>query len=224
MKNKKILWLMNQYDSNGGYSPAIIWWYGILENLGYEVYYEDYAKYDFDDLYRKIKDNKIDFFIHPCYDKIHPEFQEFSEFCKVYVLQSDDLWRYDNYSKYWISVIDGVITFEGNIEKYKNDGLLERGFNKIRWSFNPNTMTTENNCKNKDIFCSHVGGLHANRPQLLNELMIKGLQVNVYQRNLNYEQVKDVLSRSKFSLNFTMNSTMQMRELKGRVAEVPYFK
>ena len=62
------------------------------------------------------------------------------EFTKVFIIQSDDMWRYDNFSKYWIPYIHGVVTFEGIKDNYVRDGLNSKNFHKINWCFNPNTQ------------------------------------------------------------------------------------
>jgi len=219
MKNKKVVWLMN--ERNGfDVSPALIWWYGILENMGYDVVYSYYEDYDSDEFYYSIKDYKPDFVIHPAYDRIHTEFLKLKEFTKVYVLQSDDRWRYINFSRYWIPFIDGVITYEGELENYVSDGLKEENFCKFRWSFNPNMMNNINEPVFSSYNISHTGGLHGNRQQVIDELSSKTYKVNVF-KGITYDQTKNVWSNSKFSLCLTMNSTNEVRELKGRVVEIP---
>lgn len=215
---KKIVWVFNEYQK-GEYSPAIIWWYGILEKFGYEVLYYPYEKYNSKSFYTSIKEYNPDFVIHICYDKIHTEFIRIREFSKLYVLQCDDRWRYDDFSKFWIPLVDGVITFEGDKEKYKADGLNMDHFCKMRWAFNPNTMCYKK--KEKNILVSHTGGLHGDRTEKLLEFHNKGISVS--QIDLNYETAKDTWARSKFSLCFTLNSLRTMKELKGRVVEIPNF-
>ena len=222
MNRKKVIWLFNHKAKNNiDYSPAIIWWYGILEKFGYEVLYEPYEDYDIEDFYKAAKKYNPDFIIHACYDKIHPELIRVREFCELYVLQSDDRWRYDNFSKFWIPYIDGVITFEGDEEKYKEDGLDMDKFCKIRWCFNPNVMRSDLD-NDKDIIVSHTGGLHGDRKERINELISKGVDVKVFE-NIPYEQTKDIWNRTKYNLCFTMNSLCNMRELKGRVVEIPNY-
>ena len=46
---KKIVWLFKEKRKiRDEYSAAVTWWYGILENLGYEVIYHPYEEYDND--------------------------------------------------------------------------------------------------------------------------------------------------------------------------------
>lgn len=220
--SKKIVWLMNE-RKEFDISPSFVWWYGILENMGYEVVYSSYEDYNSDEFYYSIKDYNPDFIIHPTYDKIHTEFLKLREFTKVYILQSDDRWRYKDFSRYWIPIVDGVITYEGELENYVSDGLNPDSFCKFRWAFNPNTMNniTENVISSYNI--SHTGGLHGNRQQIINEFNNKGYKVNVFNKDITYDQTKNVWSNSKYSLCLTMNSTNQTRELKGRIVEIPNF-
>ena len=45
---KKIVWLLREKENNRDeYSPAINWLYGILEELGYEVVYENFPSYGY---------------------------------------------------------------------------------------------------------------------------------------------------------------------------------
>jgi len=220
---KKIVWLMNE-RKGFDISPGMIWYYGILENMGYEVVYSSYEDYNSDEFYYSIKDYNPDFVIHPAYDKIHTEFLKLREFTKVYVLQSDDRWRYADFSRYWIPIVDGVITYEGELKNYMSDGLKEENFCKFRWSFNPNTMNNDVIEKPSSLAynISHTGGLHGNREKMINEFNQKGKNINVF-KDIQYEQTKNVWSNSTYSLCLTMNSTNQTRELKGRVVEIPNF-
>lgn len=203
-------------------SAAVVWWFGILENLGYEVVYSPYEEYNIEQLIIDIKNYKPDFVIHPTYDKIHTELIRLKEFTKLYILQSDDRWRYNDYSKYWISIVDGIITYEGNKSDYISDGLKSTQFNKMRWSFNPNMMTLGNDYHINRYFITHTGGLHGDRNYHINEFRKKNFNVDVFP-NSSYEQTKHIWSSSKYSLCFTMNSKMTTKELKGRVVEIPNF-
>lgn len=222
IKMKKVIWLVNEKKGND-YSLAIIFWYGILENMGYEVMYHDYQEYlekGIDDFYARAKAFNPDFIIVGAYDKLHTELVRVREFTKLYVLQSDDRWRYANFGKYWIPFIDGVITFEGDEKPYMEDGLSPDNFCKMRWSFNPNTMCLGE--IERDILVSHTGGMHGERTKRLQDLKAKGIDVGVFQ-SAYYEETKQAWASSYFSLCYTMNSLNTGRELKGRVIEIPNF-
>jgi len=220
---KKILWVVNELNSNKtDVSPALIWWYGILENLGYQVFYYAYEDYNIEDLYLLVKENKIDYVIIAAYDKIHTELIRLREHCKVFVLQSDDKWRYANFSKFWIPFIDGVITFEGNVKNYLSDGMKPENFHQMRWTFNPNMMSELRyiDANSPSYYISHTGGMHGNRAQGLNDF--EKLGVNVYNKKTHtYDETKYIWCKSKYSLCFTNNSLNTGKELKGRVVEIP---
>ncbi len=221
---KKVLWVGNQLK-NGYMSPALIWWYGILEKMGYQVFYYDYSTYNIDELYKLVKINSIDYVIVLAYDIIHTELIRLREYTKVYVLQSDDRWRYSNFSKFWIPFVDGIITFEGELENYVSDGLKSEQFNKMRWSFNPNTMTLSEHFNEKNGYkyiISHTGGMHGNRQDIINQFSLKGIDVHIDQ-SPNYEDTKNIWASSKYSLCITNNSLNTEKELKGRVVEVPNY-
>lgn len=228
---KKVVWLLRENGENGRkeHSSAINWWYGTLEALGYEVVYKffpDYgyspSEFDIDGLYEDCKDFGADIILHVAYEKVHPELKRLQDFAKVYVIQSDDDWRFD-FAKEWIPYIDGNISHAGKLERYLEAGVPEEKFISTKWCFNPNTMPVAGNIDmSKDIFLSHAGGLHADRVQLLNEFQAKGLNPQCA-TNCFYEEIKQLWERSRYSLCFTKNSVLTGTQAKGRVSEIPYF-
>ena len=218
---KKIVWLLNEHTNDKSeYSPAIYWWYGILEKLGYEVIYYPYENYNPSIFIEDMKTYKPDFIFHPGYNKIHPEFAELD--CEVYIVQSDDDWRFSSFATQWKPITNGVISYQNTKQSYVDEGFDPDMVYEALWAFNPNTMLTDLNVE-KDIFLSHVGGLHANRKKLLNEFAQKGYNVTAPSSKMHYERVKNLWARSKFSLTFTMSSQGNFRQKKGRIAEIPYF-
>ncbi len=217
---KKVFILLDhKHDRLDDHSAAIIYWYGILDNMGYDVSYIDYANYNADSLYNEIRQEKPFMLILVNYFRtIHTEFARFRDITKVYLLQSDMHRFYDNHVKLWIPYVDGIINFEGTKEWCLRDGLPENGFLKMRWGFNPNMMCISSREKNRSI--SFYGGLHGGRAQLLQNLS-QLTSVDVIPQSATYGSVKYILSQSKFSLNFSMNATGDRRELKGRVVEIP---
>jgi hypothetical protein len=217
---KKVFILLDhKHDRLDDHSAAIIYWYGILDNMGYDVSYIDYANYNADSLYNEIRQEKPFMLILVNYFRtIHTEFARFRDITKVYLLQSDMHRFYDNHVKLWIPYVDGIINFEGTKERCLRDGLPENGFLKMRWGFNPNMMCISSREKNRSI--SFYGGLHGGRAQLLQNLS-QLTSVDVIPQSATYGQVKYILSESKFSLNLSMNATGDRRELKGRVVEIP---
>lgn len=217
---KKVFILLDhKHDRLDDHSAAIIYWYGILDNMGYDVSYIDYANYNADSLYNEVRQEKPFMLILVNYFRtIHTEFARFRDITKVYLLQSDMHRFYDNHVKLWIPFVDGIINFEGTKEWCLRDGLPENGFLKMRWGFNPNMMCISSREKNRNI--SFYGGLHGGRAQLLQNLS-QLTSVDVIPQSATYGQVKYILSESKFSLNLSMNATGDRRELKGRVVEIP---
>ncbi len=168
-----------------------------------------------------VKNNNIDYVIHPTYSVIHEEFEELKKYTTVIILQSDDKWRYDNFTRHYLPFVDKVITFEGEVEKFVNDGFDPGDVCKMRWAFNPNTMVNESN-KDKNIHISHVGSPNHYRNEQLSKFSQLGTDVNHY-FNLSYDEVKEIWSQSKYHLNFTINSQHSVREPKGRIVEVPHY-
>lgn len=217
---KKVFILLDHnHDSIVDYSAAIIYWYGILDNMGYDVSYIDYANYNADSLYNEVRKEKPYMLILVNYFRaIHTEFARFRDITKVYLLQSDMHRFYDNHVKLWIPFVDGIINFEGTKEWCLRDGLPENGFLKMRWGFNPNMMCISSREKTRNI--SFYGGMHGGRAQLLQNLS-QLTSIDIIPQSATYGQVKYILSQSKFSLNLSMNATGDRRELKGRVIEIP---
>jgi|TARA_B100000073_G_C23735887_1_gene572150 hypothetical protein len=220
MKRKKVIWLFKtERKSREDLSAAAVFWYGVLENMGYEVVYQNYYEYNAEEFYNSAKAYNPDFIICANYmDYIHTEFQRLREFSKVFLLTSDMHRFYESNVKFWIPFVDGIINFEGTKEWALRDGLSEKGFLKMRWGFNPNTMTTNVSEKTNEIY--HYGGLHGNRQELLGQFQIKGKNVLVNQ-DIFYEEVKQNLAESKYSICFSQNAVGDRQELKGRVIEIP---
>jgi hypothetical protein len=201
------------------YSSAVIYWYGILDRLGYDVTYYDYSKYNIEDLYQVIKNTKADYFIHVNYlQGVHTEFERLKDLCKIYLLSSDAYRFHDSNLKHWIPYVDGIINYEGVKEWYLRDGLAEEGFLKMKWGFNPNTMCTHPQPKSINIH--HYGGLHGGRVEKINQFQALGS--NVYlDKFLPHEDIKTNIAKSKYSLCFSSNAVGTRQELKGRVIEIP---
>ena len=221
---KKIVFsLRHRHDQNpNDYSAAIIYWYGVLDRLGYEVLYYDYDQYNIDDLYNTIKEFKADYFIHANYlVGVHKEFDKIRELCKVFLLSSDAYRFHDSNLKHWIPFVDGIITFEGVKEWYLRDGLAKDAFFKMKWGFNPNTMCTDDS--EKIINIQHYGGLHGDRQLKINQF--KQLGIDVHQEGfITHDEMKENLSKSNYSLCFSSNAIGTRNELKGRVIGNPHLR
>ena len=219
MKKKVFVVCKFKHDQIDDYSAAIVYWYGILDNMGYDVSYINYSNYNSDELYELVKEQKPYMLIFVNYiTVIHTEFSRFRDICKVYLLQGDMHRFYDNHVKFWIPFVDGIINFEGTKEWCLRDGLPENGFLKMRWGFNPNTMCTPRQTKSREI--TFYGGLHGDRGLILSKFT-ELLPVEIIPNHATYEQVKQVVAESYFSLNLSLNAVGDRRELKGRVIEIP---
>ena len=217
---KVVISLRHAHENNPiDYSAAIIYWYGVLDRLGYDVKYYDYNHYSFDDLKQTIIDFKADYFIHINYlIGVHTEFNELKDLCKVILLSSDAYRFHDSNLKHWIPYVDDIITFEGVKEWYLRDGLKEESFHKMKWGFNPNTMCTGNFDKIYNI--QHYGGMHCDRPSKINKFLDLGEKVHI-EGFLTHEEMKQSVAKSKYSLCFSANAINTRSELKGRVIEIP---
>jgi len=227
---KKIVFLMEQRDRHiNEYSSAVIWWYGILESLGYEVDYYEYKNFNFDLFYSQIKSNIPDYILHPTYENIHTEFLKLRELSKVYVLHSDDDWRFESYAKYWIPVVDGTISFCGSDaymnKLYSQFGCNDSQFIKAYWCFNPNTMLHTGEPVHKhDV--SFVGSVYGERHEKLLNIKngLKNIDLDLsVASGITYEKFKRTLYNSLASVCLTTSSDLSLRQLKGRLFEIPYF-
>lgn len=219
---KKVFVLLDyKHQQIEDYSPAIIYWYGVLDRMGYDVSYIDYSTYNADDVFNKVREEKPYMLILVNYFRnIHTEFTRFRDITKVYLLQSDMHRFYDEHVKLWIPFVDGIINFEGTKEWCLRDGLPANGFLKMRWGFNPNMMCHPQQPKKRDVL--FYGGLHGNRLNIIDQFN-KHLPIDVVPQSATYEEVKHALAESYFSLNLSMNAPQTRRELKGRVIEIPAY-
>lgn len=220
--SKKVVFLMHERKPTGEYSPAIVNWYGILERFGYDVYYEDYRQYDPEKFYIQMKEFKPDYIFHPTYDKIHTEFHRLREFSKVYVIHSDDDWRYDNFAKYWIPFTDGAIGYQHNKEAYLGDGASDNYYMRARYTFNPNTMYFDFS-DDRIYDTTHIGNFHGGKKEKINKLISNNISVKTISNLDTYPEYLKSYKKSKMSLCFTNNSLGTALQSKTRLAEMPYY-
>lgn len=216
---KKVVWLLMESE-RGEHSSAIVFWYGVLEKLGYEVTYYPYEDYEPEKFYSEMLDYKPDYVFHPCYDKLHLELLRLTEFCKVYVVQSDDDWRFEQYSKFYVPFVNGTISYQAERGWYTNLGAKEKQIVSLKWAFNPNTMMLEE-YPNRDLFVTHGGSLYGERISLIQRFRDLGVEVSLAY-NVKYGELLNLWSRSKYSLCFTRSSNGGFRQKKGRVAEIAF--
>jgi len=219
---KRVVFLFHERTPTGEYSPAIINWYGILERFGYDVYYEDYNVYNPGEFYSKMKKFKPDYIFHATYDKLHVEFQRLREFSKVYAIHSDDDWRYDTYTKYWIPYTDGAVGYQNHTDSYLASGAHENYYTRARWAFNPNTMYYEFP-NEKSYGVTHVGNFHGGKREKIDNLISNNVPVKLISNLDTFPEYLRTYKQSKISLCFTNNSLGTGAQSKTRVAEMPYY-
>ena len=221
---KKVLFLMKIKESHSdNYSPAIFNWYGILEKLGYEVYYEDYTNYNSEEFYKLVKSHKPDYIFHPTYEGFHAEFIKLREFSKVYCIHSDDDWRFNDYARHWIPFTDGAIGYQNTQTAYVEQGAANSYYSRARWAFNPNMMHYEFT-SNKTYGISHLGGLHGNKAQSMQRLNSAGLSIDLIDPKFtSYTQYLEAYHQSTISICLTSNSAGSSAQSKTRLAEIPYY-
>ena len=221
---KKVLFLLRVKETHSNnYTPAIFQWYGVLERLGYEVFYEDYTTYNPESFYELVKENKPDYIFHPTYENFHTEFARLREFSKVYCIHSDDDWRFDNYAKFLIPFTDGAIGYQNSRESYDKEDAPSNYYQRARWAFNPNTMYFSFE-GGKTFSLTHVGGFHGNKQQRLNELKNQGLDIQLIDPKFtSYAAYMEAYHRSIVSICLTSNSVNTGPQSKTRVAEMPFY-
>lgn len=103
----KIVFLCKERSSDGNYSSTITQVHGVLENLGHEVFYEDYDNYSVDEFYELIESNRPDFIFYENYGQaIHTEFMRFKQYSKIFVTYFEKNY---NLSDIIIPITDGRI-------------------------------------------------------------------------------------------------------------------
>jgi hypothetical protein len=221
---KKVIFLMKIKEAHSdNFTPAMFNWYGILEYLGYEVMYEDYSNYNPDNFLDLVKKEKPDYIFHPTYDSFHSEFVRLREFSKVYCIHSDDDWRFDNFTKFYIPFTDGAIGYQNNENCYLDQGANAGYYNRARWAFNPNMMHY-NFDNSKKYGLTHLGGLHGNKKQKIDQLTNEGLKIELIDPKFNnYSEYLEYYQQSIASICLTTNSLGTFSQSKTRLAEIPYY-
>lgn len=213
-----------QCPSKNEYSPAIFNWYGILEKFGYKVFYHEYNNFKFDELYNLVKTNKPDFIFHPTYNHLHTEFIKLKEFSKLYVIHSDDDWRFDDYTKYWIPFTDGAIGYQNQPESYLKYTQDKNYYYRARWAFNPNTMYFKFDPIEPIYKISHVGKLHGKKNLTIENLESLGLIIDKIDPNFDsYQLYMECFHKSIISLCLTNNVLGTAKQSKTRLSEMPFY-
>ncbi len=137
----------------------------------------------------------------------------------------DDHWRFDGYSSFVAPNFDLVCTTATSaLPKYEQLGLSDRVI-KTQWACNHEIYVP---CDiPRDIDCSFVGMPHGDRVNVVNSLMSRGLDVQIYgygwqdRPRLPFNQMVRMFSRSKVNLNLSNSAVSSVQQIKGRNFEVP---
>lgn len=137
----------------------------------------------------------------------------------------DDHWRFEDYSRYWAPAFNWwVTTARSAVPKFR--AMSYESVIKSQWGVEPTEYRPLD--VPRDIDVSFVGQPHGVRPQILQRLYEARIQVHVFgygwaglQSRITHEQMLEVFSRSKVSLNLSNASVMGEQQIKGRVFEVP---
>tara|TARA_R100000008_G_C3582901_1_gene169861 strand:- start:77 stop:982 length:906 start_codon:yes stop_codon:yes gene_type:complete len=138
--------------------------------------------------------------------------------CKTFNWFCDDTWRFDNFSSKVCNLFHVCSTVEVDyIQRFK-----EIGYNNIIHSMWHTNLDFYPKVTTKDIDISFCGIPNPERQSLTNALTREGLSVE-YKYGVSHEDMCELFSRSKISLNFSKNMTLTppRRQIKARLFEVP---
>ena len=130
----------------------------------------------------------------------------------------DDTWRFDSFSSRVCNIFHVCSTVEKDyIEKFKDVGYdnIIHAMWHTNLDFYPKVVT-------KDIDISFCGIPNIERQSFTNALNNQGLSVK-YEYGISHEDMCELFSRSRISLNFSKNMTLTppKRQIKARLFEVP---
>ena len=132
----------------------------------------------------------------------------------------DDSWRFDSFSSKVCRNFHACSTVnKRHIPKFK-----EIGYNNILYAtWHANIDAYSNINPIRDLPCSFVGRLSADRKSSIEYLNKKGIDVH-RPENPSFEDMIWTYSRSIISLNFSKNSVNSDTQMKGRMFEIPATK
>ncbi len=139
----------------------------------------------------------------------------------------DDDYRFETFSALWAPHLSFVLsTSRGALPKYAALGLSAKvilsNFAYSQHSYEPLRNLPPLGQAGGVNF---VGLPHSDRPQILRQVIEAGHWVDCYgsgwARRLSFEEMVRVFTHSHISLNFTFNAHKTIRQMKGRLFEVP---
>jgi len=135
---------------------------------------------------------------------------------------SDDHWRLHKYSLKVAPAFKRVITTDFNaVSEYKKNNIEVL---LSQWACNPERYKKINIEKTIDV--SFIGQAHGVRPSIIKTLKNNGINIKTYgfgwkSSILTFEEMIEIINRSKICLNFSESSGKKPRQIKGRVFEIP---
>lgn len=201
-------------------------YYSLLQ-LGHEVYFYDTASVPEKPLSNVIEDFKPEL-IYCCMtgDTSLTPYEPWEDLstekdkgrCKTFNWFCDDTWRFDSFSSKVCNIFHACSTVEKDyVEKFK-----EIGYNNIIHAMWHTNLDFYPKVTNKDIDISFCGIPNVERQSFTNALNNQDLSVK-YEYGISHEDMCELFSRSKISLNFSKNMTLTppKRQIKARLFEVP---
>jgi spore maturation protein CgeB len=144
---------------------------------------------------------------------------------------SDDHWRFDGFSRYWASALDWVVTTDVRaLSKYREIG--QHNVILSQWAVNDATYRPSGGPIARDV--AFVGARYGRRGKTIDFLLRQGISISAWgagwpNGKATQEQMVDIFSTSKISLNLAESSTSARSrffggkdpQIKARVFEVP---
>tara|TARA_Y100000004_G_scaffold196777_1_gene268007 strand:- start:853 stop:1761 length:909 start_codon:yes stop_codon:yes gene_type:complete len=137
---------------------------------------------------------------------------------KTFNWYCDDSYRFESFSKSTCSNFHWCSTPEKSfIKKYQDIGYTNVVYST--WHANSKLYSSfKDTSKIRDhIF---IGGLHANRVQLLTAIQNRGHAIDVCNQKLSFEDMIYHYSSSKVCLNFTKDASNAQTQMKARIFEI----
>jgi spore maturation protein CgeB len=201
-------------------------YYSLLQ-LGHQVYFYDTASEPEKSLSSVVEDFKPEL-IYCCMtgDASLTPYEPWDDLvkekdkgrCKTFNWFCDDTWRFDSFSSNVCNVFHVCSTVEKDyIKKFK-----DIDYNNIIHAMWHTNLDFYPKVINKDIDISFCGIPNIERQSFTNALNNQDLPVK-YEYGISHEDMCELFSRSKISLNFSKNMTLTppKRQIKARLFEVP---
>lgn len=138
--------------------------------------------------------------------------------CQTIAWFCDDVWRFDNYSKYWAPYFNWVVTADSHApEKYNKLGYK----NVIKSQFACNNFVYKPLDLPKIYDITFVGQRYGNRKKIIKEIKKSGIRIECWGKGwpngrVSQEEMIKIFSQSNINLNLTKSSgSLNLRSLAG---------